>query len=165
MTVKLLEEHPGHRAAVIRKALIHTPPAMITLALTAFAVASLVQGNSALPVGVIIFGLFAFSFSLQSVAALRDLRASPGTTSGEVRRAWSKARFLFIGRIHYFQVERGVFEVGAIAHRELRAGDLVDIVHWPHTKIIVTLHLHEADRERDPSVDRNLPWSSPQPPP
>ncbi len=159
MTVRLLEEHQGHRGTVVRKALIHTPPAVAALAaLTAVTLA--IQ-----PVAMIIFGVFAFSFALQSVAALRDLRASPVTTRGEVRRAWSRARFLFIGRIHYFQVERRVFEVGALTHRELRSGDTVDIVHWPHTNTIVTLHLHEADRERDPRTDRNLPWSSPQPPP
>jgi hypothetical protein len=165
MTVRLLEEHTGARASVIRKAIIHTPPAIVAVSLTALAVVSLLQGDSALPVGVIIFGLFAFSFSLQSIAAVRDLRATPITSHGEVRRAWTRARFLFIGRIHYFQIERRVFEVGAIAHGELRPGDTVDVVHWPHTNIIVTLHLHETERERDSKADRNLPWSSSQPPP
>ncbi len=165
MTLRLLEEHPGHRAAVVRKALIHTPPAIVAVALAVRALASLLLGDSALPVGLIIFGLFAFSFSIQSVAALRDLRASPVTTRGEVGRAWTRARFLFIGRIHYLQVERRVFELGAVAHRELQPGDAVEIVHWPHTNTIVTFNLHESDRERDPKADRNLPWSSQQPAP
>ena len=142
----------------IRKAIIHTPPAIVAVSLTTFAVASLFSGDSPLPIGVIIFGLFAFSFSLQSIAALRDLRSSPITTQGEVRRAWRRSRFLFIGRIHYLQVERRVFEVGATAHLELQPGDTVEVLHWPHTNTIVTLNLHKDSREQ--STDQTLPWSS-----
>ena len=150
MTARLLEERPRHRAAVVRKAVIYTPPAVIAVVLTGVALDSIVRGDTTLPVGLIIFGLFALSFSYQSIAALRDLRAAPVTTRGPVRRVWTRSRLLFIGRIRYLLVANRVFEIGPVAHVELQGGETVEIVHWPHTNAIVTLHLHDPEPEQEP---------------
>jgi hypothetical protein len=164
MSASLLEERPGHRAGLVRKAIIHTPAAAGALALTAIALLGLLQGNLGALIGLVIVGSLALALSFEAVAALRDLRSAPVTTRDRVARVWSKSRVLFFGRVHYLLVKRRVFEIGPVAGAELRAGDEVEIVHWPHTNALVSLRLvgprDEAERPREPRPQR-----PPVPPP
>ncbi len=158
MSTKLLEEHPGHHAGLVRKAIIHTPAATGALALTATALLRLLQGNAGALIGLVIVGGLAFALSFEAVAALRDLRGTPVTTRDRVARVWSKSRVLFFGRVHYLLVERRVFEIGPVTVAELREGDEVEVVHWPHTNALVSLSLvepqGEPERPREPRPER-----------
>ena len=164
MSARLLEERPGHRAGLVRKAITHTPAAAVALALTASALLSLLQGNLGALIGLVIIGGLSFALSFQAVAALSDLRAAPVTTRDRVARVWTKSRILFFGRVHYLLVERRVFEIGPLAEAELREGDEVEIVHWPHTNVLVSLRLVEPQGGPErPSEPR--PRRPPLPPP
>ncbi len=158
MSTRLLEERPGHRAGLVRKAIIHTPAAAGALLFTAIALLSLLQGNLGSLIGLVIVGGLAFALSFEAIAALRDLRSVPVTTSSRVARLWSKSRVIFFGRVHYLLVERRVFEIGPVAEAELREGDEVEIVHWPHTNSLVSLRLvgprHEPEQPREPRPRR-----------
>ena len=158
MSAGMLEERPGHRAVLVRKAIIHTPAAAGALALAAIALGGLLQGNAGALIGLVIVGALAFALSFEAVAALRDLRAAPVTTRDRVARVWSKSRVLFFGRVHYLLVERRVFEIGPVTGAELRQGDEVEIVHWPHTNALVSLRLvkpqGESERPREPRPQR-----------
>ena len=154
MNATLIEENPGHRSNVVRTALIHSPGALIAIALALFALSGLLAGNVGAIVPLLIVGLFAFTFSFQALAALRDLRASPTSTRGIIARRWTKSRVLLFGHVNYVLVERRVFQVGPVAYAELQEGDTVELEHWPHTLTVIAL---QRLREQ-PSTGSPRPW-------
>lgn len=164
MSTRLVEERAGHRGRLVRKAITHTPAAAGALALAAVALTGLLRGNVGAIIGLVLIGGLAFALSFEAVAALRDLRAAPVTTRDRVTKVWSKSRVLFFGHVHYLLVERRVFEIGPVAEAELHEGDEVEVVHWPHTNALVSLHLVEPQSEPErPSEPR--PRRPPIPPP
>ena len=134
-----LQEQHNHRFVLVRKAIIYTPAALIATALFAVALSSLLSGNVGAIIGTVILAIIAFAVDFEAVAALRDLRAEPTVTIGRVQRVWSKARILFFGRAHYLLIKRQVYEVDGVAAAELADGDPVQIEHWPHTNIVISL--------------------------
>ncbi len=164
MSTELLEEYPRHRAGLVRKVMIHAPAAAGTLVLTAIALLGVLQGNLGALVGLVIVGGLAFALSFEAAGALRDLRSAPVMTRDRVGRVWSKSRVLFFGRVHYMLVERRVFEIGPVAEAELRPGDEVEIVHWPHTNALVSLRLIGPRDEPEPPREPR-PRRPPIPPP
>ena len=128
-----LEQKHNHRAALIRRVLILTPMAVVVsmLFLVAFV-------NRAW-VPIVILGLAALAADIEAASAIRDLRAEPVKTRGEITRLLKKSRFLFFGRVDYMFVGRSLFEIGAIAASELRPGDEVVIEHWPHSNLVISL--------------------------
>lgn len=137
----LLEEHHGHRATLVRKAVIHTPTATLAWVLALSLLGGLLQGNLGVIVGLVIVGVVAFALSFEAIAALRDLRTEPVTTHGAVQRLWTKGRVFFLGRVNYLFVQGRVFEVTAPTYAGLAEDDTVEVVHWPHTNILVTVSL------------------------
>ncbi|MEE8422142.1 MAG: hypothetical protein V3S31_05125 [Dehalococcoidia bacterium] len=144
MTLTLLEKRSDHRAALVRKAMIHVPATIGALAISAALFVSLLQGNLGVLIGLTIIGIIGFAVGFEANASLRDLQAEPVTTRGEVLRAWSKGRFLFIGTIFYVHVGGRVFELERPTFANIENGDTLEIVHWPRTNIIITLHLVEG---------------------
>ena len=132
---RLLQSRSDSRSAVLRRAIILTPSALVLLAMLSISVTYLPQ--SWFP--VLLLGLATAAAAIEAIAALRDLRAQPTSTRGVVQRLWKKSRFLFFGRIDYMIVNRRLFEVDAIAATELREGEEVVIEHWPHTNVIISL--------------------------
>jgi hypothetical protein len=137
---ELIEERHGHRFAVVRSAIFYTPLAAISSALLAVSAFNLLTGNIGALVPAIFLGILAFATVFEAQANLRDLRASPVTTTGMVSRSWSKGRFLFIGRVHYLLVNGDVFEVNPVSAAEIAEGQTVEIEHWPHTHTVITMH-------------------------
>lgn len=135
MSDTVIEEHARHRQSVVRRALFFTPiGALITLAL--------LYSMTALPASifpVIFLALGAIGVDIQAIDALRDLRATPITTTGRVSRLMHKGRFLFLGRVHYLWVGRSVFEIRPDSALVLQEGDPVEVVHWPHSHVVVRL--------------------------
>jgi hypothetical protein len=146
---RYLEQRHNHRMILIRRALIFTPMAILFTGLFVF---SLMHLWSSIVMAILV-GIAALAVDVEAISALRDLRSQPISTRGRVDRLWSKARFLFFGRVHYMLVERKLFEVDAIAAAEVQLGDEVEIHHWPHTHIIITLE-RIAQASRASSGDR-----------
>lgn len=149
---RYLEHRDKPRFSIAVQAAIYVPTGIVLTAL-------LLLSISALPgtiFAVILLSIGAFAFDMQAYHAVADLLTPQPTTSrGRVERMWTKGRFLFLGRVRYLLVETlpvvdgqvdeaakpkvRLFEVGPIAEMELRLGDEVEVVHWPHTNSIVTL--------------------------
>lgn len=132
---RYLEQRDNHRAIVVRRAIIFTPGAIILTGLFLF---SLMHLWSSIIMAILV-GIAALAVNIEAISALRDLGDEPVTSRGRINRLWSKARFLFFGRVHYLLLDRKLFEVDPIAAAELQPGDEVEIRHWPHTNVIITL--------------------------
>lgn len=147
MSDDVLEERPSNRRPIWRNALIYTPAAAITVALFLLSVSGLFAGNAGAVLPAVLLGLVGFALVYESRAALRDLRAEPVVTEGEVDRIWKKSKLLIFGRQDYLLVKKQVFEVGAITATELSVGQTVAIQHWPYTMRVVSVgRVRTADR-------------------
>lgn len=135
MTPDVIEANPKHRQTVLRRAAFFTPCAAFAVFLFFFALAALPQSL----IMVILVGIFAIPLAIEAVSVLRDLPTQPVVTEGRIERMWSKARFTFIGRVHYLLVDNKLFEVGPVAGRELKLGDQVRVEHWPHSHTLVSI--------------------------
>lgn len=149
MSDTLLYEHVGHRRRVIYKALMHGPLGLFTIGVTLWLAISVLGGNLGSLFGFLMMALISFAIGLEGFAALRDLGAVPVKSRGEIQRAWSKGRFLFIGTIHYILVEKRVFELEAHAFSSVEEGNIVELEHWPHTNVVASIHLVEEEPEED----------------
>lgn len=135
MTPDVIEANPKHRQTVFRRAAFFTPCAVFAVALFFFALAALPQSL----IMVILVGIFAIPLAIEAVSVLRDLPKQPVITEGRIERMWSKARFAFVGRVHYLLVDNKLFEVGPVAGMELKLGDQVRVEHWPHSHTLVSI--------------------------
>lgn len=131
----VLEERENTRRSVVIRAILLTPTAIVLLTLLGFSVTYLPASFLA----VFVLSLGGIPAAIEAVAALRDLRATPATTQGTIRRMWKKSRFLFFGRVDYMLVGSRLFEVNPISASELHAGDEVIVEHWPHTNVLISL--------------------------
>lgn len=145
----LLEEHFGHRMGVYRRAIIFTPLAVGFIAAFAFAFLSLLSGNVGALLGSVVLGVIAFALGFEALAALRDLRAEPITTSGPAERVWTKSKFLIFGKTGYLLLKGRVFEIRVDTTMLIEAGTPVTFRHWPHTNLVVTLHRGAEDADTD----------------
>ncbi len=147
-----LEQRDRHRSAVVRRAAIYVPLAVLLVGL-------LLTSLQHLPgsiIVVIVLTLSGTATSVEAYQSVADLLAKqPVMSRGTLDRKWSKARFMFFGRIHYLLVDAKIvqdgmvdedtasklqlFEVGPVAEMELARGDELEVLHWPHTNEIVTL--------------------------
>ncbi|MEX1023428.1 MAG: hypothetical protein WD058_09805 [Dehalococcoidia bacterium] len=157
---RYLEYRANHRFALVRRAVLFVPAALILTGL--LVIASLELPSSIIL--VIFLGIGALAIDVEAISTVRDLASAPITSRGRIERKWSKARFLFFGRVNYLLVaarevtERGVdtdlkprdrlFEVGPIAAGELNLGDEVQAVHWPHTNQVVALERLSTSPDR-----------------
>jgi hypothetical protein len=146
-----LEERPKHRRTVIRQALLYTPGAVVAVVLLAISVWSIIQGSYGALIAAVILALVSLALVTQSIAAVRDLFAQPVTTTGMVRRAWTKGFLLGLVRSHYLLVGRGVFDVGVVIYSQTQDGDRLEIRHWPHSKTVISVRKLPA--ERDPALE------------
>lgn len=135
MDPDVIEEHPKHRAALVRRVAIYVPSGIVATALFVYALMALPQSL----IMVIVVAIFTIPLDMEAVSSLRDLRAEPVVTEGRIDRKWSKARFAFFGRVYYLMVEKKLFEVGAVAGMELQLGDQVRVEHWPHSHTLVSI--------------------------
>lgn len=145
MSSTLIDEDLGHRGALQRKMLLHTPAAVGSWLVTLWLLTVLFSGNVGALVGLTIVAIVTAAFSFEAVAAIRDLRSEPITTRGNVDRAWAKGRFLFVGTVRYMVVRGRIFELRSAAFASLQEDDMVEIKHWPHTNVLVSLHLIEGE--------------------
>jgi len=131
----VIEVHPRHRQALLRRVAVYVPSAVIATVLFAYALTALPRSL----IMVIIVAIFTIPLNMEAVATVRDLSAQPVVTEGRIDRKWSKARFAFFGRVTYLMVNKKLFEVGAVAGLELQLGDQIRVEHWPHSHILVSV--------------------------
>jgi hypothetical protein len=154
--LRVIEEHGEHRSRIVRTAIINVPLALAFGAVAATALFYAVTTSYGALVGAIVFGLPAFAFGYEGLGALRDLRARPVVTRGEVARLWSKGTVLWLSRAYYLLVEFPVagrdkpdhrfFVISLDTFTQLDEGRTVEVTHWPHTNTVVSLALDESPR-------------------
>jgi hypothetical protein len=132
---RYLQYEVSHRMAVYRKVAVFVPSGALFTWLLLVAALQL-PGTI---IAVVLLGICTLALDVEAWHALRDLVSRPVTTRGQVRRIFSKPRFAFFGKVHYMFVDKQMFEVDVVAAMELREGDEVEVVHWPHTGVIVTV--------------------------
>lgn len=135
MNADIVEEHPKHRQALLRRTAYLAPGALFATVVLGWALTEL----PASIFGVILLSIIAVPLDMEAVGTLRDLPAAPVTTEGHIERMWSKARFAFLGRVTYILVEKKLFELGPVAGMELKLGDEVRVEHWPHSHTLVRI--------------------------
>jgi hypothetical protein len=135
----VLEERRSHRRTVIRKAVLYTPGAVLAITLLGISILSAVNGNPGAFIPAFILSLISLALTFEAIAALRDLVAAPETTSGIVRRAWTKRMWLGLFHSHYVLVSKAVFDISIVSYSQVAEGDNLEVVHWPHSKVVVSV--------------------------
>lgn len=130
------------RRTLVRMAVLYVPLALATAAVAAYSFSHFLAGSTGAIIPAIFVGLFAFAFTVEGVAAVRDLRsAGPVTSQGMVRRTWSRGGLLWFFRSHYVFAGDTVYTVAPLTSVTLRAGDTIEVDHWPHTKTVIAVRL------------------------
>ena len=125
---------PSARGEVLRSTLLFSP----FLAVTLFALAFLLQDTAGEGVsggrivGLVLVGSVTLLLGYQVIQSVRDLFSQLVETTGLVERRWSRNEF-FLFRNSYIFVDRNVFRLPPEQLLDIDRGDLVRIVHYPHT--------------------------------
>lgn len=143
---------PSARATVLRSALLFSPFLAVTLAAFAFILRDTTEegmsGGSI--VGLVLVGLVALLLAYQVGQSVRDLFSQPVETTGLVERRWSRSDF-FLFRNDYVFVEGNVFRLQPEQFVEVDLGDIVRVVHYPHTATVATIEVVEhAGQQKRP---------------
>lgn len=137
--------HPSARGEVFRSALFFSPFLALTLVVLVLLLVSLasdgVSGGTIF--GLVIVGSVALLLGYQVLQSVRDLLTKPVETTGLVERLWSRNEFLLFRNTYVF-VERNVYRVPIQHLLDVERGDLVRIVHYPHTGTVEHIEKVEA---------------------
>ncbi len=126
------------RRALLRSALIWTPPFVLLTALTAFNLIRALEGNTEVWIVAVLTGLIALLLAFSSLQALRDLFAIPIGTRGAIDRKWSKSDLFFLFPGHYVLVHQRIFRVPKATYRAMPDVDgWIDLLHYPYSNTVV----------------------------
>ena len=154
---ELVGENQGHKRTLQRMVLMYGPLTLAAIALLMLPLTSLLGGRygAVIPLVIIIVVILALAF--QAMMALRDLRARPLFTRGEVQRSWSKGGLLWFFRSHFLMVNRQVFVVPPEMWVRVGEGEMVEAHHWPHTRTVIRLILLHGSEEELAALDPETP--------
>ena len=135
---ELLGETDDHRRTLARMTLTYGPLTLVLLALCAVPLTAFLDGRGGALIPLAIIGVFAFAAAFQLTTALRDLRARPAFTRGEVRRAWTKGGLLWFFPSHFVMIgRRNVFVLRPDVWLQVKEGQILECHHWPHTGSVI----------------------------
>ena len=135
---ELLGEMDDHRRSIARMALMYGPLTLVLLALWMAPLTAVLDGQGAALIPLAILGVFVFAAAFQLATALRDLRARPTSTRGEVRRVWTKGGLLWFFPSHFVMVgRRHVFVTRPDVWLQVKEGEILECHHWPHTRTLI----------------------------
>ena len=142
---EVIGEIAGHRRTLLRMVAMYAPLA-VGAGLLALVSLSAVLGDSyGAVVPLIILLLVTGAALMQAISALRDLRAEPTFTRGEVTRLWTKGGLFWFFRSHYAMVNRQVFVMVPEVWVQLDEENIVELHHWPHTRTLIRAVLLSGD--------------------
>jgi hypothetical protein len=147
-----LEENLDSRQSLKRQAFFRVPLGLLVFGLFGVSFASFLGGSYGAVFPGIVLAILSWAFVVEAMSALRDLRAEPVTTTGKVRRVWSRGSLLWFFRSHYVYVDKIVFSVDAVTGLSVQPGDTVEVEHWPHTKTVIRFRLVEQAASRTQRV-------------
>ena len=132
--------------AVLRSTLHLTPYLAITLFGFGFIVREIATDGATggRIVGLVLVGFVALLIGYQVVQSIRDLLSQTVETIGEVERSWTRNE-MFLFRNSYVFIDGNVYRVPPEQYLELSPGDMVRIVHLPHTGAVETIERVESE--------------------
>ena len=154
---ELMGELPQHRRTVQRMALMYLPLAIAAFLLMLIPLLSLLGGTRGAVVPLVLIVTVWAALTFQAATALRDLRAAPMFTRGQVERRWSKGGLLWLFRSHFLMVNRQVFVVPTEIFAQVSQGSLIECHHLPHTRTVLRVLLLRGDRAEWQSSDPTIP--------
>jgi hypothetical protein len=134
------------RGRIVRDAIIYTPLFLISLLALALMVAGVWDRA---PVAMVLLVVVGFLFGYQSIQSLRDLSSQPHETTGAVARRWTK-RDAFVAKSHYITVEKAIFRIPVESYLDVRQGDTVTVVAYPHTGTVVSVTRAPREEAEEP---------------
>ena len=145
---ELVGENTEHRRTLRRMLLMYGPLTLAAIAVLMVPLSSLLGGRYGAVIPLTIIAVVVLALAFQAVMALRDLRAEPLFTRGEVQRSWTKGGLLWFFRSHFVMVNRQVFVVPPEMWVRIAEGEIVEAHHWPHTRTVIRMILlHGSDEE------------------
>ena len=133
---------PSARGEVLRSILLFSPFLAVTLAALVFLLQDIAgegAGGGTI-VGLVLVGSVALLLAYQVIQSVRDLFSQLVETTGLVERRWSRSEFLLF-RNSYIFVDRNVFRLPPERLLGIDRGDLVRVVHYPHTSAVESIEL------------------------
>ena len=135
---ELLGEMEDHRRTLARMALTYGPLTLALLVYCLFLLTVALDGGVGALILLAIMGVFAFAAAFQLTAALRDLRARPAFTRGEVLRVWTKSQILWFLPSHFVMIGlRNIFVLRPDVWLQVKEGQILECHHWPHTGSVI----------------------------
>ena len=112
------EQALENRGRVIRMALVYTPLALVSLALSGVALFNVLSGNTGFLFMLSIFGFVGLLTGFQAWQYIKDLKTRPMEFHGDIVRKWHKGNLLlFFMPSYYIMVDSKVF-TGPVARVE-----------------------------------------------
>ena len=134
---------------MLRSTILFTPFLALTLFGLGFIVTQFASDGASAGrvVGLILVGSVALLLGYQVIQSIRDLLSGTVETVDEVVRSWTR-NDMFLFRNSYVFVDRNVYRVPPDQYIELSPGDMVRIVHTPHTGVVETIERVEDAPDR-----------------
>ena len=107
-----------NRGRVLRMALIYTPIAIVSLAISAVALYNIAIGDTGFLFMLSIFGLVGVLTGYQGWQYIKDLRAPPMDFQGEVVRKWHKGNLFFFFMPSYYIMVDSRVHTGSVSRVE-----------------------------------------------
>ena len=145
MRQELLGEVAGHRRTLLRMVAMYSPLTAGAGVLCVVSLTAVLGGSYGALVPLIILLLVAGAAFFQLLSALRDLRAEPTFSRGEVTRLWTKGGLFWFFRSHYTTINRQVFVMAPEIWVQLVEGNTIECHHWPHTRTLIRVVLLSGD--------------------
>lgn len=145
MRHEIIGEVEGHRLTLLRMVAMYVPLTALAGGVSLISLSAVLGGTYEALIPLTILLLVTLATLLQAVAALRDLRAVPAFTRGEVSRLWTKGGFLWFFRSHYVMVNRQVFVLRPDIWIQIADGNTIECHHWPHTRTVIRVVLLSGD--------------------
>lgn len=127
------------RSSVVRTAALFAP--FLALSLLGFiylAVGAGKSGTAGRIFALVLVGSVVLLLGYQVVQSVRDMFASLQETVGLVERRWSRNEFFLFHNTYIF-VKRDVYRLSPEQALNVELGDMVRIMHLPHTSTVETI--------------------------
>jgi hypothetical protein len=144
------------RRSLLVQAIFFTPLMLGGLALVAYLVLRALDGADGGDIFlIVVVAVVTLLIGFQAITALLDFRSDPITTEGRVGHRWMRHDLVILGESCFIRVEseeRGnpIFKIDRFWWEQIQTGDLVTVVHYPHTLAVESVEKVEALSSRLP---------------
>jgi hypothetical protein len=130
------------RGSVLRSTLLFSPFLAVSVFALSYIVGEAVTDgfSTGRAIGIVLVGFMALLLGYQVLQSIRDLFAAAVETVGVVERQWSRNEFMLF-RNSYIFVGNNVFRLLPEEYIDIKLGDTVRVVHYPHTATVVSVEV------------------------